>query len=295
MDSCNGNQASSSLRHCRLPSIAISTLFVLLAGCHPEKPAAESVDVEPGQAESKQAAAHGRLSGPEKDIRPAVKQVVAAAIAGDYNQFCNDVSGDAPVAVPDQSIAISAGGMLHSDVGDIDFVNADAASFALTLSRAEQVLSTKIEVRDPDTQQRTYVIGVNRLAETVGTTVTNEQLQPPRSLGCSGPIPPAFAMDLWTPVLQLIHFAPITSHCTAIPLEDKGTIEVGVRDNQLKVGDQVFGAQQARSSEGIQISDDGVLYSFTATDNTGYDLYVQPDGSFAMLGIHRGDEHINCI
>lgn len=294
MDHCNCHHRIAAFSFTRLKAVAIVTLLAALTGCSQGEPEAEPTEQShaPGGLA---AAADSRMQAPEKDIRPEVKRLVATAIAGNYNQYCNDLSGDGPVASPEQNIVISADGMLHSGAGNVDFVNATTTAVVLTVGRAEQMLSAGIDVHDPDTQDRTFVIGVHRLAETVGATVTNESQQPARSFGCSGPIPPAFAMDLWTPVFKQIHFDTVTANCTAIPLVDKGPVRVRVSDGQLKVNDQIFSAEQARSSEGIQVSDDGVVYSFTAADNTGYDLSVQPDGSFAMLSIHRNDEHLSCI
>ncbi len=288
-----GSTAAAACLRQPLATAMQASLLVLLAACSAESPN-EQTGADPSSAEQTQPTdAAETTAGNGKDIRPAMRRVVTAAIAGTYDQHCNNLAEGQLGPVPGERIVLTPDGKLESSTAGMDFIDTMASGFGFQLSRPDASFSAVLDLQDATSYDRIMLIGVQQYDGLVAAQFTDTRQAAELSRGCTGTVIAAFAMNLWDAVTQHIEFAPVTAQCFAIPAADKGTVRIALSDGILSVDNERFDRSQHRLTESLNIGST-VDYGFSIDETASYTLSVDPDGSFQTLLVSKNGEHYGC-
>lgn len=284
------DSAATTLRFRQPLTLALNAgLLVLLAACSAEPPADEpATDNAANSSHEAEATINGGT-----DIRPAMRRVVAEAIAGTYDQHCNDLVEGQFGPVLNERIVLKSDGKLESSTAGMDFIDTMASGFGFQLSRPDATFSAVLDLQDATSYDRIMLIAVQQYDGLVAAQFSDTRQTAELSRGCTGTVIAAFAMNIWDAVTRHIEFAPVTARCFAIPAADKGSIRIALSNGILSIDNESFNRGQHRLTESLNIGE-AVDYGFSVDASASYTLSVEPDGSFASLLVSKNGEHYAC-
>ncbi len=228
-----------------------------------------------------------------RDIRPAIKRVIAEALAGSYNKACHDYSGISSLAAAEQSIVLTKDGVVNSGIGDFDLVRTRKAEVMLTIDSMLASFAADISIRDEKNEKLLYTLAIQHSATQTNATLHSAVRQPSRVIACDGTTPDALALDVWTPVVNQMAEVAITLPCRNTKAR-ASTIRLQIARGEIRINDAIFTADNASQQQSIHSNNAGVVFSFNSKEGTRYDLHITTDAQLTALHISKNAERTIC-